>query len=123
MHLGATLSLALGCMALPLPRASYYTRPCATMPTQRHHGPFSRTIPTQSLCNLRQRPKVMRTQGKFTALVRPEEDTGGEFLRCLQSSKGEAACLRMRRPRQLFPIRTTLRAAAVALCCEGLSKN
>jgi len=30
-------------------------------------------------------------------------DTGGEFLRCLQGSKGGAACLRPRRPCEPLP--------------------
>ena len=34
---------------------------------------------------------------------KPNTDTGGEFLRCLQGSKGGASCLRLRRPRQPFP--------------------
>jgi hypothetical protein len=33
----------------------------------------------------------------------PNTDTGGEFLHCLQGSKGGAACLRLRRPRQPCP--------------------
>src|SRR5262245_29815962 len=33
----------------------------------------------------------------------PKGDTGGEFLRCLQGSKGGAACLRPRRPCQPLP--------------------
>jgi hypothetical protein len=34
---------------------------------------------------------------------KPNTDTGGEFLRCLQGSKGGATCLRPRRPCQPLP--------------------
>jgi hypothetical protein len=38
-----------------------------------------------------------------TIRPKPNTDTGGEFLRCLQGRKGGAACLHLRRPRQPFP--------------------
>src|SRR5262245_4598077 len=59
--------------------------------------------------NERKLPIVFHHNGLITVsarLIAPGSrlvDTGGEFLRCLQGSKGGAACLRPRRPCQPLP--------------------